>query len=24
LPLDAGFRPKPFMDVIAKFTREAI
>ena len=24
LPLDAGFRPKSFMDVIAKFTREAI
>ena len=24
LPLDAGFRPKSFMDVIAKFTREAV
>jgi len=23
LPLDADFRPKPFMDAIAKFTREA-
>jgi endo-1,4-beta-xylanase len=24
LPLDAAYRPKPFMDVITKFTREAI